>query len=106
MGTFLLQFMFAVIGVQLFKGRFFKCTDQSKSTEKECKGDFITYPDGDINHPIQDERRWERNPFNFDDVAKGLLTLFTVATFEGWPYLLWLSIDTDQEDHGPVYNNK
>jgi len=104
--TFLLQFMFAVIGVQLFKGRFSICTDQSKSTQAECRGFFITYPDGDISHPKPEERVWELNPFNFDDVSQGLLTLFAVATFEGWPDLLWLSIDTASEDHGPVYNNK
>jgi len=104
--TFLLQFMFAVIGVQLFKGRFYLCTDSSRSTAEECQGYFITYPDGDISHPVKEERAWELNPFNFDDVSAGLLTLFTVATFEGWPDLLWMSIDTGPEDHGPIYNNK
>jgi len=62
--TLLLQFMFAVIGVQLFKGKFFRCslfikskekyyintifnysrcTDTSKMTEEECQGQFIVY---------------------------------------------------------------
>ncbi|XP_074971789.1 voltage-dependent L-type calcium channel subunit alpha-1S-like [Phalacrocorax aristotelis] len=35
--TTLLQFMFACIGVQLFKGKFYRCTDPSKMTEKECR---------------------------------------------------------------------
>ncbi|KAK9753802.1 Ion transport protein [Popillia japonica] len=35
--TCLLQFMFAVIGVQLFKGKFSKCSDRSKLTAAECK---------------------------------------------------------------------
>jgi ammonia channel protein AmtB len=33
----LFQFIFAVIAVQLFKGRFFYCTDASKSTELTCQ---------------------------------------------------------------------
>ena len=33
----LLQFMFACIGVQLFKGRLYYCNDDSKNTEEECK---------------------------------------------------------------------
>jgi len=33
----LFQFIFAVIAVQLFKGRFYYCTDDTKSTEPECK---------------------------------------------------------------------
>lgn len=35
--TFMLQFMFAIIGVQLFKGTFFRCNDESKMTEQECR---------------------------------------------------------------------
>lgn len=31
------------------------------------------------------ERTWKKNRFHFDDVAKAMLTLFTVSTFEGWP---------------------
>lgn len=33
----LFMFIFAVIAVQLFKGKFFYCTDSSKDTEKECQ---------------------------------------------------------------------
>lgn len=33
----LFMFIFAVIAVQLFKGKFYYCTDSSKDTEEECK---------------------------------------------------------------------
>jgi len=33
----LFHFIFAVIAVQLFKGRFYYCTDESKHTADECK---------------------------------------------------------------------
>lgn len=33
----LFMFIFAVIAVQLFKGKFFYCTDSSMNTEKECQ---------------------------------------------------------------------
>ncbi len=33
----LFHFIFAVIAVQLFKGRFFYCTDASKSLKKDCQ---------------------------------------------------------------------
>lgn len=33
----LFQFIFAVIAVQLFKGKFYHCTDLSKLTPEECK---------------------------------------------------------------------
>ncbi|XP_063603702.1 muscle calcium channel subunit alpha-1-like isoform X1 [Penaeus indicus] len=102
--TCLLEFMFAVIGVQLFKGKFFSCNDISKSVEEECQGQYIVYQDGDINKPMVEKRVWEKNSFHFDNVAKAMLTLFTVSTFEGWPGLLYVSIDSNTEDVGPVHN--
>lgn len=33
----LFMFIFAVVAVQLFKGKFFYCTDESKEFEKDCR---------------------------------------------------------------------
>lgn len=33
----LFQFIFAVIGVQLFNGKFFHCNDESKHTKRDCQ---------------------------------------------------------------------
>ncbi|XP_044741496.1 muscle calcium channel subunit alpha-1 [Chrysoperla carnea] len=102
--TCLLQFMFAVIGVQLFKGKFFTCNDGSKMTEEECHGTYLEFEKGDVDKPKIEEREWTQNRFHFDDVAKAMLTLFTVSTFEGWPNLLYVSIDSNEEDYGPIHN--
>ncbi|KAG7215977.1 hypothetical protein INR49_003498 [Caranx melampygus] len=102
--TTLLQFMFACIGVQLFKGRFYSCTDEAKHTPDECKGTFVVYKDGDMNHPMVKERIWENSDFNFDNVLMGMLALFTVSTFEGWPQLLYKAVDANAVDRGPIYN--
>ncbi|KAK6308232.1 hypothetical protein J4Q44_G00215030 [Coregonus suidteri] len=102
--TTLLQFMFACIGVQLFKGRFYSCTDEAKHTPYECMGTFVVYKDGDMNHPMVRERIWQNSEFNFDNVLQGMLALFTVSTFEGWPQLLYKAIDANAANHGPIYN--
>ncbi|KAM3587562.1 uncharacterized protein V6R79_009032 [Siganus canaliculatus] len=102
--TTLLQFMFACIGVQLFKGKFFTCTDSSKQTEAECRGSYIMYKDGDVAKPERALREWENSEFNFDDVLQGMMALFAVSTFEGWPGLLYRAIDSHAEDVGPIYN--
>merc|ERR1712106_819334 len=99
--TVLLIFMFGVIGVQLFKGKFFMCTDLSMDNNQTCQGEFITYKDGDINKPIVEERVWERSPFHYDNIMYAMLTLFVVATFEGWPGILYVSIDSNEADIGP-----
>ncbi|XP_067437348.1 voltage-dependent L-type calcium channel subunit alpha-1C isoform X5 [Thunnus thynnus] len=102
--TTLLQFMFACIGVQLFKGKFFFCSDSSKQTQADCRGFYITYKNGDVGKPERAPRKWENNDFNFDDVLNGMMALFAVSTFEGWPGLLYRAIDSHTEDVGPIYN--
>ncbi|XP_068624684.1 muscle calcium channel subunit alpha-1-like [Battus philenor] len=99
--TSLLQFMFAVMGVQMFKGKFFRCNDISKMTKEECQGTYLVFENR--NYVVRD-REWRRNDFHFDNVMKGMLTLFTVSTFEGWPGLLYVSIDSNAEDRGPITN--
>uniref|UniRef100_A0A8C6VBR5 Voltage-dependent L-type calcium channel subunit alpha n=1 Tax=Naja naja TaxID=35670 RepID=A0A8C6VBR5_NAJNA len=102
--TFLLQFMFACIAVQLFKGKFYSCTDITKMTESECRGHFILYVDADPTQVVEKERKWLHNEFHFDNVLSAMMSLFTVSTFEGWPQLLYKAIDTHTEDMGPIYN--
>ncbi|XP_041446906.1 voltage-dependent L-type calcium channel subunit alpha-1D isoform X3 [Xenopus laevis] len=104
--TTLLQFMFACIGVQLFKGKFYRCSDEAKQTPVECKGKYIIYKDGDVNNPAIRERAWHNSDFNFDNVLSAMMALFTVSTFEGWPALLYKAIDSNGENVGPIYNNR
>ncbi|XP_071982795.1 voltage-dependent L-type calcium channel subunit alpha-1D isoform X22 [Engystomops pustulosus] len=104
--TTLLQFMFACIGVQLFKGKFYRCSDEAKQTPEECKGKYIVYKDGDVNSPSIRERHWHNSDFNFDNVLSAMMALFTVSTFEGWPALLYKAIDSNGENVGPIYNNR
>jgi len=47
------------------------------------RGTFFDYSDSD--EPQMEPREWDNNKFNFDNVARGMLTLFAVSTFEGWP---------------------
>ncbi|CAG2216857.1 Voltage-dependent L-type calcium channel subunit alpha-1C,Dihydropyridine-sensitive L-type skeletal muscle calcium channel subunit alpha-1,Voltage-dependent R-type calcium channel subunit alpha-1E,Voltage-dependent L-type calcium channel subunit alpha-1S,Voltage-dependent N-type calcium channel subunit alpha-1B,Muscle calcium channel subunit alpha-1,Voltage-dependent calcium channel type D subunit alpha-1,Probable voltage-dependent N-type calcium channel subunit alpha-1B,Voltage-dependent L-type calcium ch len=86
------------------KGKFHKCTDESKEIQSECHGKFVVFPDGTIDNPKERDRVWTNNELNFDNVHLAMLTLFTVATFEGWPQLLYISIDSQEEDLGPKHN--
>ncbi|KAH9505337.1 hypothetical protein Btru_058401 [Bulinus truncatus] len=80
----LFQFIFACIAVQLFKGTFFYCTDESKLTSEECQGQFLDYSAGYDNPSIQ-EREWLRRDFYYDNIFASMLALFTVTTGDGWP---------------------
>ncbi|XP_026161077.1 voltage-dependent R-type calcium channel subunit alpha-1E [Mastacembelus armatus] len=99
----LFMFIFAVIAVQLFKGKFFYCTDSSKDTEKDCQGYYIDY--GKDKKEVK-RRDWKRHEFHYDNVIWALLTLFTVSTGEGWPQVLQHSVDVTEEDRGPSHGNR
>ena len=84
--TLLLIFIFACLGVQLFKGRLSYCTDKDIILQEECWGEYTTVnPDGHISSQT---RTWFRPDLNYDNVPLAMQTLFVVSTFEGWPDLL------------------
>ncbi|XP_069690113.1 voltage-dependent calcium channel type A subunit alpha-1 isoform X21 [Periplaneta americana] len=97
----LFQFIFAVIAVQLFNGKFFFCSDESKFTEEECQGWYFVF-EGD--EPKAQKREWKTQDFHYDNVIAAMLTLFAVQTGEGWPQVLYNSMAATQDDHGPVQN--
>lgn len=47
-----------------------------------CRGFYLKIQDNQI---YKEPREWTNSKFHFDNVPQALLTLFTVATFEGWP---------------------
>lgn len=98
----LFQFIFAVIAVQLFNGRFFYCTDEAKLTHSQCYGEAFKYESLDRAPVPTIKRQWLRHNFNYDDVLAAMLTLFTVQTGEGWPNVLQHSMDSTFEDLGPL----
>ncbi|UYV76439.1 hypothetical protein LAZ67_14000403 [Cordylochernes scorpioides] len=103
---YLLNFMFAVIGVQLFQVSpiYIYCNGYQCSNNIVGRDLSSSTPEGDILKPEVEPRVWAKNEFNFDDVAKAMLALCTVSTFEGWPKLLYVAIDSNAENQGPVHN--
>ncbi|XP_047188150.1 voltage-dependent R-type calcium channel subunit alpha-1E isoform X7 [Scophthalmus maximus] len=99
----LFMFIFAVIAVQLFKGKFFYCNDSSMNSEKECQGFYIDYS---RDKKEVKRREWRRHEFHYDNVCWALLTLFTVSTGEGWPQVLQHSTDVTEENMGPSRGNR
>ncbi|XP_070066157.1 voltage-dependent calcium channel type A subunit alpha-1 isoform X14 [Drosophila virilis] len=99
----LFQFIFSVIGVQLFNGKFFYCTDESKHTSEECQGSYFKYEEDELL-PKQEMRVWKPRSFHYDNVAAAMLTLFAVQTGEGWPQVLQHSMAATYEDRGPIQN--
>ncbi|XP_041974498.1 voltage-dependent calcium channel type A subunit alpha-1 isoform X9 [Aricia agestis] len=99
----LFQFIFAVIAVQLFNGKFFYCNDISKNTYEDCQGSYFVYEKNSIL-PTISKRLWTTQSFHYDNVASAMLTLFAVQTGEGWPQVLQNSMAATYEDRGPIQN--
>nr|QLB38372.1 Nav5-2 [Apolygus lucorum] len=87
--------IFAIMGVQLFAGKYYKCVDQNKTT---------------LSHEIIPDRNvceaenytWENSPMNFDHVGKAYLCLFQVATFKGWIQIMNDAIDSREIGKQPI----
>ncbi|KAF2902697.1 hypothetical protein ILUMI_03476 [Ignelater luminosus] len=87
--------IFAIMGVQLFAGKYFKCVDQNKTTLS-----YEIIPDR--NACAAENYTWENSRMNFDHVGKAYLCLFQVATFKGWIEIMNDAIDSrEQQDKQP-----
>ncbi|XP_021933650.1 sodium channel protein para isoform X5 [Zootermopsis nevadensis] len=79
--------IFAIMGVQLFAGKYHKCVDANSTTLS-----YEIIPDR--NTCIAENYTWENSPMNFDHVGKAYLCLFQVATFKGWIQIMNDAIDS------------
>lgn len=87
--------IFAIMGVQLFSGKFQKCLDP----EDESRPDFRV-----IKNKLEclaNNFTWENSVMNFDHVGKAYLCLFQVATFKGWIGIMNDAIDSREIDEQP-----
>ncbi|XP_050452314.1 voltage-dependent calcium channel type A subunit alpha-1 isoform X5 [Cataglyphis hispanica] len=99
----LFQFIFAVIAVQLFNGKFYYCTDESKLSQEDCKGQYFVFEEDNMVPELKN-RSWKLQAFHYDNVMVAMLTLFAVQTGEGWPQILQNSMAATYEDKGPIQN--
>ena len=100
--------IFAIMGVQFFKGKIAFCNDGSIETQKECVGNFILtgadcgmlpLPDlqdqcvvnADAGYPFP--RVWRSKVVNFDSVGNALVTIFEISSGEMWPDIMYDTID-------------
>ena len=70
--AFVIYLAFAIIGVEFFGGRFWRCNDESVDSVNECVGNFLRVDDSGINEMVP--RKWENDPMNFDNTGQALLT--------------------------------
>ena len=81
--------IFAIIGVNLYGGKFFFCSiDKFKlHTAQECE----------LNAGL-----WSRYDHNFDNTKWAMITLYVVSSLEGWPDIMIQTIDLTDVNIGPL----
>mmetsp|Transcript_2043 Transcript_2043/g.3723 ORF Transcript_2043/g.3723 Transcript_2043/m.3723 type:complete len:1496 (+) Transcript_2043:2108-6595(+) len=83
---FLLFFSFSIVGVKLFKGLFYACTDPAVLSKAACTGSFVaTTATG--NHTLS--RYWKNTILNFDNPGYGVVSVFQLATMRGWSDMMY-----------------
>ncbi|XP_041863089.1 voltage-dependent T-type calcium channel subunit alpha-1I-like isoform X2 [Melanotaenia boesemani] len=85
--------IFGILGVQLFKGKFFYCLgpDVKNITNKsDC---------------LQVNYKWVHHKYNFDNLGQALMSLFVLASKDGWVNIMYHGLDAVGVDQQPVTNN-
>ncbi|XP_055363135.1 voltage-dependent T-type calcium channel subunit alpha-1I-like [Betta splendens] len=85
--------IFGILGVQLFKGKFYYCVglDAKNVTNKsDC---------------LAAKYRWVHHKYNFDNLGQALMSLFVLASKDGWVNIMYHGLDAVGIDQQPVTNN-
>ncbi|XP_053265509.1 sodium channel protein type 5 subunit alpha-like [Podarcis raffonei] len=82
---------FNILGVQLFGGKFSKCSNASLKNKNVCESQ---------------NSKWSNTNVNFDHVGMGYLALLQVATFKGWMEIMYAAVDApSKENEDPSFEN-
>lgn len=90
---------FAVVGCRVFGGRFHRCNDPTVTLESECVGLYAVPSPIAPGYPARGDawtwarREWRKPRYSFDWIGAALLTLFEVASLDGWLDVLHSAMD-------------
>ncbi|KAM9857400.1 voltage-dependent T-type calcium channel subunit alpha-1H-like [Aulostomus maculatus] len=85
--------VFGILGVQLFKGKFFYCDGRDVSNianKTQC---------------LDAGYRWMRRKYNFDNLGQALMSLFVLSCKDGWVSIMYDGLDAVGVDQQPIRNN-
>uniref|UniRef100_A0A6I8N9P4 Voltage-dependent T-type calcium channel subunit alpha n=1 Tax=Ornithorhynchus anatinus TaxID=9258 RepID=A0A6I8N9P4_ORNAN len=85
--------IFGILGVQLFKGKFYHCLGldiRNITNRSDC---------------LAANYRWVHHKYNFDNLGQALMSLFVLASKDGWVNIMYNGLDAVAVDQQPVTNN-
>uniref|UniRef100_UPI00358E9D2A sodium channel protein type 3 subunit alpha-like n=1 Tax=Myxine glutinosa TaxID=7769 RepID=UPI00358E9D2A len=93
--------IFSIMGVNLFKGKFYRCINATTEERIEDINNVTTREDC----IAIENARWANLPINFDNVLAGYLALLQVATYKGWMDVMYAAVDSRKRDEQPTFEN-
>ncbi|XP_038639465.1 voltage-dependent T-type calcium channel subunit alpha-1I isoform X3 [Scyliorhinus canicula] len=85
--------IFGILGVQLFKGKFYYCQGQDTrnvTNRSDC---------------LLANYRWIHHKYNFDNLGQALMSLFVLASKDGWVNIMYHGLDAVSIDQQPIINH-
>uniref|UniRef100_A0A4W4DYF8 Voltage-dependent T-type calcium channel subunit alpha n=1 Tax=Electrophorus electricus TaxID=8005 RepID=A0A4W4DYF8_ELEEL len=85
--------IFGILGVQLFKGKFYVCQGEDTrniTNRSDC---------------LLAKYNWVRHKYNFDNLGQALMSLFVLASKDGWVDIMYDGLDAVGVDQQPVMNH-
>ncbi|XP_051958809.1 voltage-dependent T-type calcium channel subunit alpha-1G-like isoform X2 [Xyrauchen texanus] len=84
--------IFGILGVQLFKGKFFVCQgEETRNITNKSDCHLANY-------------KWVRHKYNFDNLGQALMSLFVLASKDGWVDIMYDGLDAVGVDQQPIMN--
>ena len=94
----LLWFVFAIVGMSLFKGTFWSCNDTGVFGRLDCSGSFVKVSK---NGASLLRNHWVNPDANFDNMQSSLFSLWCVSTLDSWWTIAYDAIDMSGVDLQP-----
>lgn len=95
-------FIFGILGCQIFMGQFYYCDLADGSGDCEAPRTFCT-----IKTKAECEaggNTWRNESYNFDHLGRAFMTLFVLASIDGWVEIMYNGVDINGKDKQPVRN--
>jgi hypothetical protein len=80
-----------LMGVQLFMGTFYSCTNSTFNNRAACLGANAS---------------WANKRLHFDHLPAAFMSLYTIASLDGWSEIMYDGIDSVAPDVAPEVNNR
>ncbi|XP_072890107.1 voltage-dependent T-type calcium channel subunit alpha-1I-like isoform X1 [Hemitrygon akajei] len=85
--------IFGILGVQLFKGKFYYCQGhdtRNVTNRSDC---------------LLANYKWMHHKYNFDNLGQALMSLFVLASKDGWVNIMYHGLDAVSIDQQPIINH-